>query len=30
VNIHPSIAKGKMVNAVRLAGMFLERLPRQS
>ncbi len=27
VNIHPSIAKGKMVNAVRLAGMFLERLP---
>jgi tripeptide aminopeptidase len=29
VNIHPSIAKGKMVNAVRLAGMFLERLPRQ-
>lgn len=28
VNIHPSIAKGKMVNAVRLAGMFLERLPR--
>src|SRR5262249_10213247 len=30
VNIHPSIAKGKMINAVRLAGMFLERLPRQS
>jgi tripeptide aminopeptidase len=29
VNIHPSIAKGKMVNAVRLAGLFLERLPRQ-
>jgi tripeptide aminopeptidase len=29
VNIHPSIAKGRMVNAVRLAGMFLERLPRQ-
>jgi tripeptide aminopeptidase len=29
VNIHPSIAKGKMLNAVRLAGMFLERLPRQ-
>ena len=28
VNIHPSIAKGKMVNAVRLAGLFLERLPR--
>jgi tripeptide aminopeptidase len=29
VNIHPSIAKGRMVNAVRLAGMFLERLPRK-
>lgn len=29
VNIHPSIAKGKMVNAIRLAGMFLERLPRR-
>jgi len=29
VNIHPSIAKGKMVNAVRLAGIFLDRLPRQ-
>jgi tripeptide aminopeptidase len=28
VNIHPAIARGKMVNAVRLAGMFLERLPR--
>ncbi|MCS7044929.1 MAG: peptidase T [Gemmataceae bacterium] len=27
VNIHPSIAKGAMVNAVRLAGQFLERLP---
>src|SRR5207302_6298472 len=25
----PSVAKGRMVNAVRLAGMFLERLPRQ-
>jgi tripeptide aminopeptidase len=30
VNIHPSIAKGKMVNAIRLAGMLLERLPRQT
>lgn len=30
VNIHPSIGKGKMINAVRLAGLFLERLPRQS
>src|SRR5207302_1507532 len=29
VNIHPAIAKGRMVNAVRLAGLFLDRLPRQ-
>jgi tripeptide aminopeptidase len=29
VNIHPSIAKGRMVNAVRLAGMFLDRLPQR-
>lgn len=28
VNIHPSIAKGKMVNAVRVAGEFVSRLPR--
>jgi tripeptide aminopeptidase len=28
VNIHPAIAKGRMVNAVRLAGMFVDRLPR--
>jgi len=28
INIHPSIAKGRMVNAVRLAGLFLDRLPR--
>ncbi|HVX10328.1 MAG TPA: peptidase T [Pirellulales bacterium] len=28
VNIHPSIAKGRMVNAVRVAGEFLSRLPR--
>jgi tripeptide aminopeptidase len=27
VNIHPAIAKGRMVNAVRLAGAFVERLP---
>jgi tripeptide aminopeptidase len=27
VNIHPGLAKGKMVNAIRLAGRFLERLP---
>jgi tripeptide aminopeptidase len=30
VNIHPSIGKGKMVNAVRLAAAFLDRLPVQS
>jgi tripeptide aminopeptidase len=28
VNIHPAIAKGRMVNAVRIAGAFLDRLPR--
>ena len=28
VNIHPSIAKGRMVNAVRAAADFLGRLPR--
>ena len=28
VNIHPSIAKGRMVNAVRVAADFLARLPR--
>lgn len=28
VNIHPSIAKGRMVNALRAAGEFLARLPR--
>jgi tripeptide aminopeptidase len=27
-NIHPSIAKGRMINAVRLAGQFLDRMPR--
>jgi tripeptide aminopeptidase len=27
VNIHPAIAKGNMVNAVRIAGQYLERLP---
>lgn len=27
VNIHPAIAKGRMVNAVRIAGAFLARLP---
>jgi tripeptide aminopeptidase len=30
VNIHPSIGKGKMVNAVRLAAAFLDRLPVQT
>jgi tripeptide aminopeptidase len=29
VNIHPSIAKGRMVNAIRAAGDFLARLPRE-
>lgn len=29
INIHPSIARGRMINAVRLAGMFLERLPKR-
>jgi len=29
-NVHPSIGKGRMVNAVRAAGVFLARLPRQT
>jgi tripeptide aminopeptidase len=29
VNIHPSIARGRMVNAVRLAAMFIDRLPKR-
>jgi tripeptide aminopeptidase len=29
VNIHPSIARGRMINAIRLAGLLLDRLPRQ-
>jgi tripeptide aminopeptidase len=28
VNIHPSMARGKMVNALRVAAAFLDRLPR--
>lgn len=28
VNIHPSIAKGRMVNALRVAANFIDRLPR--
>src|SRR5437773_160662 len=28
VNIHPSIGKGRMVNAVRAAAAFLDRLPK--
>ncbi|MFO0936245.1 MAG: peptidase T [Gemmataceae bacterium] len=28
VNIHPSIAKGRMVNAVKVASAFLDRLPK--
>jgi tripeptide aminopeptidase len=30
VNIHPSIAKGRMINAIRLAAMFLDRLPQRT
>ena len=30
INIHPALAKGKMVNAIRLAGAFLDRLPWQT
>lgn len=30
INIHPSIGKGRMVNAVRLAGAFLEMMPWQA
>ena len=29
VNIHPSIGKGRMVNAMRLAAMFIDRLPKR-
>lgn len=29
VNIHPSIAKDRMVNALRAAGTFLDRMPRE-
>jgi tripeptide aminopeptidase len=29
VNIHPSIGKGRMINSIRTAGMFLDRLPRE-
>jgi tripeptide aminopeptidase len=28
VNTHPGMATGRMVNAIRLAGMFLDRLPQ--
>lgn len=28
INVHPGIARGRMVNAIRLAGLFLDRLPR--
>jgi tripeptide aminopeptidase len=28
VNIHPALAKGRMVNAVRIAAAFVDRLPR--
>jgi tripeptide aminopeptidase len=30
INIHPSIGKGKMVNAIRLASDFIRRLPWQT
>jgi tripeptide aminopeptidase len=30
INTHPAYAKGKMVNAVRLAGMLIDRLPLQT
>lgn len=30
INIHPAIAKGTMVNAIRLAGAFIDRLPWQA
>jgi tripeptide aminopeptidase len=30
VNIHPSIGKGRMVNAIRLAGLLLSRLPHRT
>jgi len=30
VNIHPSIGKGRMINAVRLAAMFLDHLPQRT
>lgn len=29
VNIHPSIGKGRMVNAIRLAALFVDRLPKR-
>jgi tripeptide aminopeptidase len=29
-NIHPGLATGKMINAIRLAGQFLERMPWQT
>lgn len=30
INIHPSIAKGKMVNAIRILSQFIARLPTES
>ncbi len=29
VNIHPGLAYGKMINAIRLAGEFLEQMPKE-
>ncbi len=30
INIHPSIAKGNMVNAIRLAAAFIDRMPKRT
>lgn len=30
VNIHPAFAKGRMINALRIAGAFLDRMPWQA
>jgi tripeptide aminopeptidase len=29
VNSHPSVGKGRMVNAIRLAALFIDHMPRQ-
>lgn len=30
INIHPALAKGRMVNAIRLASAFIDRLPQRT